>query len=192
MSEHARRNNEEVVIRRVDSLEELDSEGLERTLSSTVVDSETGDVITDEVGEIVKRVEGVHEGNDEYVYYVALGKSGICGVMGMKRVGGVDDPMRQFSGERAAVEIINASVSRDAPATGIGSRLLQALLDEAASREFSVAVVNSGPRYEKTGWPFWDRRLGRAVGKAVNLYGPGLDAPVWVKELDPKGPSAEK
>ena len=73
MSEHARRNNEEVVIRRVDSLEELDSEGLERTLSSTVVDSETGDVITDEVGEIVKRVEGVHEGNDEYVYYVALG-----------------------------------------------------------------------------------------------------------------------
>ena len=68
----------------------------------------------------------------------------------------------------------------------------QALLDEAASREFSVAVVNSGPRYEKTGWPFWDRRLGRAVGKAVNLYGPGLDAPVWVKELDLKGPSAEK
>lgn len=174
-----------VAIVRVDNLPGIDERSLRETLSSTVVDPETNEPFDDEIQAIIDRIKGAHGGDPGYVYYIALIGDAIRGVMGMRRVGGEQDPMRKFA-EGNAVEVINASVHREAPKVGIGTMLLGAIHDEASKSCADVVVVNSGPRYQKTGWPFWKKHYGEPSGLAEDLYGPGTHAPVWVKYLQDK------
>lgn len=65
---------------------------------------------------------------------------------------------------------------------GIGTALVQALEETARQKGFTEVVLNSGPRYENTGWGFYDKLPGfRRAGVAVQFYGEGGDAPVWHK-----------
>lgn len=92
--------------------------------------------------------------------------------------------MRQYAGGEHAVEIVNASVHADASHHGIGSRLLGALHDEAKEQGITRVVVTSGPRYTEKGWPFWNKHFGTAAHVEKDKYGPGADAPVWMKPLE--------
>jgi ribosomal protein S18 acetylase RimI-like enzyme len=93
--------------------------------------------------------------------------------------------LAKFSRTDKPIEIVNAYVHRDyREGQGIGTTLVNALTQRAISRGNTEMLLDSGPRYKNTGWGFWDRQPGfERVGLAKNLYGRGLDAPVWRKSL---------
>jgi GNAT superfamily N-acetyltransferase len=94
-----------------------------------------------------------------------------------------DETMRGFARTNRPIEVINAFVYPPYRGTGVGTLLLRHVEDAARQNGFTEIVVNSGPRYRETGWPFWIKRYGSAIGKADDYYGPGIHAPVWRKIL---------
>lgn len=178
-----RKSGQELSIINIRGIRYLNFQEIRDTLRSTVIDTDTKLPVADEIEEILERINQTNKGDASHVYCMAVVGNAIRGVMGMRKVGDRNDPMRKFAGEQPAAEIINASVDPQAPRIGIGSRIHEALLDLAIMDGAEVSVVNSGPRYRYTGWPFWNKLYGAPIGTAKDLYGPGLDAPVWVKKL---------
>jgi RimJ/RimL family protein N-acetyltransferase len=51
-------------------------------------------------------------------------------------------------------------------------------MNEARRKRATELIVNSGPRYRESGWPFWDKKFGPARAMAFGYYD-GYDANVW-------------
>lgn len=79
-------NSDEVTIQRVHKGSSVDYKQVKETLSTTVIDTETGEPISDEIEAILDRIRGTHDGDPRYVYYIALVGDAIRGVMGMARL----------------------------------------------------------------------------------------------------------
>lgn len=93
------------------------------------------------------------------------------------------ETMRAFASSANPAEIINAYVSASQRGRGIGSALLRGMEQTAKDEGYSELIVNSGPRYQLSGWPFWQRMYGEPVALAEDYYGPRFHAAVWRKSL---------
>jgi GNAT superfamily N-acetyltransferase len=152
-------------------------------LESWIRDSETGQLITDEVNDTLLAIEGVANGtNQERKYVVAESRDGrVLGIMGMIDANKKLTSLASTSGETHAVELINAFVSPEARGRGIGGLLVKNLVIVARGLAYDEVLVESGPRYKDTGWQFWTSIFGEPVAVHKDAFGPGRDAPVWRK-----------
>lgn len=163
-------------------LRESDLESLKPILETWVRSRNTGELIPGEVVEDLQRMrESCQVGND-MTYFVAEEGGVVIGVIGMKPP---SERMREFSTTGRPIELVNAYVAKDHRAgRGVGRALIAKLEEEARGRGYTEIILNSGPRYEHTGWIFYDKLTGfERIGIAVKLYGDDGDAPVWHKIL---------
>lgn len=143
----------------------------------------TGEVIANEVEQDLNQMKTSIEGGSEGVSLVAETHEGErVGVIGLKPP---DERMLKFTTTDKPAELIHAYVAKKhRRGKGVGRALVQQLEREAKVRGYREIVLNSGPRYEETGWGFYDRLEGYSrVGIAKDYYGAGIDAPVWRKIL---------
>lgn len=142
----------------------------------------TGELLNEEVDSTIQEIKKSlrHENNKQF--FVAQSPDGtIAGMMGIQPP---DLAMQAFTRTLNPAEIINAYVHFDQrQGKGVGSALVAALEDESRKQGFEELVLNSGPRYKETGWPFWRKIYGEPVGILKDHYGPTFDAPVWRKSI---------
>jgi len=157
---------------------------LRPVLESAVINPITGEVFTDEIEEDLRSVEQSRDGLNERYYAVARTSGGlVIGVMGLQRP---EQEMLAFTNTENPIELINAYVLRSSRGLGAGQALVHHLEDKAKEDGHSELVLNSGPRYQWSGWPFWRSMYGEPVGMLKDHYGPSFDAMVWRAQLDEK------
>jgi len=172
-------------------LEDIDS--LRSILERSLIDSETGSPITEEIQSTLDRVTGfISDEETPFRYLIAQSADGtIIGMMGLTRP---DEEMSAYANDpAAAVELVNAFVDPEIRKSGAGKKLVEDLLTQARANGAKEVVVNSGPRYRETGWAFWARVMSdvkdeerKGYGETALLkdrYGEGLDAMVWRKDI---------
>lgn len=190
----------------VDTKEGIDSQLVVRELQAGDIDklrpiietwvrekkteNDLGEIITEEVEEILGRMRGsLIESLDDisYHYLVAeLSQMGLVGMIGYRQP--PQGMINQFVKTEKPAEGINFFVARDIKGQGVGSRLNRALIAELRENGYTEFLFDSGPRYEKSGHPFHDSHYQR-VGVIDNRYGKGYNASVWRIELQPPQPA---
>lgn len=160
------------------------------TLELLARDLETGEPDYDDIHEIVNAVEFSTQALISRQYAVAENSDGqVVGLMGLKPL---DRRMRLYALTKKPVEVINAFVHPNEQGHGVGRALLARIEDMAIERGYEEIVLNSGPRYEKSGgWEFWQHTIGEPVYIAHGYYGDGRNAPVWRKLLAKSGSDAQ-
>lgn len=168
-------------IQAIRSAQKGDAEKLKPVLDSWIKNAETGDVIDDEVTEVMNAIEASVNGANARHYVVATDDSGkAIGVMGLKIP---EAKMKAQASTLNPVEIINAFVDPTLRGTGIGKKLVQQLEELALQLGHTEIILNSGPRYKNSGWAFWTSVFGKSASRLEDEYGTGLHAPVWKKVL---------
>lgn len=161
---------------KIDDLDQL-RPILERWIRTTV----DGEVIKEEVEEDLQTMRDSLEGRLDATFFVAVRQSdnSVAGVGGVLRA--PRPAVKQFMVTERPVELINMYMSdREG---GIGSAVLAKAEDFAKKHGYTEMGLDSGPRYEKTAWGFYDKKGFTRVGIAKDRYGEGGDAPVWEKIL---------
>lgn len=159
-----------------------DIESLRPILEEWVRYPGTEQVIEEEVVDTLGAIGRVSSGEDpDKKYYVATVDGRVVGGMGFKA--DPDEQVGSFAHTERPVEVINAYVSGRSRQSGAGTALIERIKEEARSAGFTELLVNSGPRYEKSGWGFYDKVIGAKLGFIANFYGEGFDAAVWGEEL---------
>jgi len=162
-------------------LDEKDLESIKEILEVWVKDRDTGEPRPGEVQEDLDVMLASIRGKNDRSYLVAEDSGKVIGVIGMKKP---DEVMMGFARSPNPYELVNAYVDPDyRRGRGVGSSLVLELEYLARQKGFTELVLNSGPRYEKTGWEFYDKIGYKRVGLAEKYYGDGGDAPVWSKML---------
>jgi GNAT superfamily N-acetyltransferase len=149
-------------------------------------DRDTGDPLPDEVNKVLRNVEASIERPRPTEMYFLVAEDENRQVVGLMGFTKPDKDMRAFTSRVDAnpVELINAYIDEEQRGSGAGTALADGLEHIAREAGFTEVLVNSGPRYQESGWPFWDKRYGEPVAIQRDLYGPGGDAPVWRGSLE--------
>ncbi len=156
-----------------------DIEPLRPILEYWVKDSESQETIIDEVDSIIESIEENINGQGNKSFFVAFDSEGKA--LGMMGYSEPSKDMAEYSRTDKPVEFINAYVGAESRGQGVGKLLAKHLESEAKLLGYKEIIVNSGPRYQETGWAFWTRIYGSPIAVLKDYYGPGLDAPVWQK-----------
>lgn len=147
-------------------------------LRSAIQNPLNGQTIEEDVQAVVESVRGSAAGVNNRNYLIAETPAGTAlGVMGLQAP--PDPGMTEFSVTSNPAEVINAYVDGQQRGAGVGKALLSGIEKLALARGHDELIVNSGPRYRLTGWPFWTRMYGEPVAMAKDYYGTGYDAAVW-------------
>ncbi len=157
-----------------------DEAGVDIILQQSVRDSKTGEILYDEIADIKDSINESILQNTKKKFYIAEFGGKIIGIMGMTEP---DPRVLDLVSTEKPIEIINAFVDTGERGKNVGKMLAKNIEATARNLGFTELIVNSGPRYEHTGWPFWRSLYGEPVSVKEDYYGPGLDAPVWVKIL---------
>ncbi len=160
---------------------------LKPILETWIKDRETGEPIPEEVEEDLQIMADSIDHKNDRTYVVAENSDGeVIGIAGFKTP---DPRMIPFTQTPNPAELINAYVKSDErKGRGVGRALVAKLEEEARANGYTEIILNSGPRYKDTGWPFYDKLVNdidryKRVGVAVGYYGEGGDAPIWRKIL---------
>jgi len=135
----------------VRNLREKDIPSLRPILATWIKSRQTGQPLPEEVEEDLQVMLESINGNNDPTYLVAenLDKS-VIGVIGFRTP---DPRMLPFTHTPKPAELVNAYVGKEHRAgKGVGRALVKKLEEEAKAKGFTEIVLNSGPRYEKTGW----------------------------------------
>lgn len=135
--------------------------------------------VLDDLSSMANSLNGINDRE----YFVAETAGGR--VVGMIGLSPLKQPLHEFSQTEKPIELVNTYVDKDYRAgMGVGSALVNRLVERATEKGFTEVLLDSGPRYEHTAWGFYDRLPGfQRVGLVEGLYGPGGNAPVWQKLL---------
>jgi len=150
---------------------------LRPVLESSVVDPWTGEAFTTEIEEDLRLVKEYLEGSTDRYYAIARKSGGaVVGMMGLQAP---TEEMLALATTTNPIELINAYVLRSSREAGVGTALVRHIESKARSDGRTELLLNSGPRYQRYGWPFWRKNYGEPVDVLVDYYGPGFDAMVW-------------
>jgi GNAT superfamily N-acetyltransferase len=141
-----------------------------------------GHVLEDEVEEVQRRFTDTANGDSSSTYLVAHHEGNAIGVVGFRVP---EEQMEQYksSPDSNSAELINFFVNPNSRGSGVGKALLFAAFEKAEDQGFEEMIWNSGPRYEKTAWGFYDHVVGDGTTPENNYYGPGAHARIWRKKL---------
>ncbi len=154
-----------------------DVELLHDALTDSIRSPITGEVFNGEVEGVKRQVQRAKDGEGERYYAVAETSGGV--VLGSMGLSPLDEAMREFVTTTNPIEIVNAYTSHDSRRTGTGRLLVRHLEEIARERGHTEVLLNSGPRYMRSGWPFWKKIYGEPVGQLDDFYGQGFHAKVW-------------
>jgi L-amino acid N-acyltransferase YncA len=158
-----------------------DTQALRPILEQWVRDSETHELLSEEVESILSQIEESSQGDTGRHYLVAQDGNGtIAGIIGLTEP---DEDMKAYAKTEHPLELVNFFANQKGQ--GAGKLLMAALEQQAVQEGATELVVNSGPRYEDS-WGFYDHVLGPRVAMMKDKYGPGRDAAVWRKEIAPQ------
>jgi GNAT superfamily N-acetyltransferase len=160
-----------------------DIPGLKPILERWIFDRHTGKVLDGEVEATERAIEASIAGANNEEFLVASQDGQLLGIMGIQTP---NEKMLEYAETDKPAELFCALVSDEARGRGVGRALVDALTERAHEQGAKELIVNSGPRYRPTGWPFWQKMFGKPIGVAVGYYGKGGDAMVWRKALDEK------
>lgn len=159
-----------------------DIDALRPTFEKWIRDRHTGEVLAEEVAELEEEIRSSIEGSGQREYFIAEdGEGKPVGIMGMQSP--PCSALMHFTFSDRPIETINAYVAESERSGGTGRALAKHIEDLAIQQGYTELLVNSGPRYKDTGWPFWTKLYGEPAGTAIGFYGPGGDALVWRKSL---------
>lgn len=115
-------------------------------------------------------------------FYIAKENEQIVGVMGYGSIEqATKDALKQINkGEEGLVEIFSAYVSPKVQKQGIGSRLLEAILNDLRTKNYRYLCLSTG--YQK-GKAFWSKKFGEPTVILQNYYYDNSDCWVWIKEI---------
>lgn len=168
-------------------VEEKDIPNLVPVIQSWV--KSDGEVIQEEVEDIVRRLEGAVSHTNGYTYEVVRDEEGkAIGMAGLRDPEPSMEEFKSFADTKSA-ELVNVFLSPDYRGKGLGHSLLNATFDKAKGLGYTEVIWNSGPRYRFSGWSFYKRTVGEPVAIANAYYGYDKDgtprnAPVWRKKLE--------
>jgi len=169
------------LVRRKNILELVD------TFREYVRDRNSGIVLEQEILEIMQRIAGSIGDADfseyeDYNYLVVcdddLKAVGICGLRPPE-----EDMLPFGEGERT-LELVNFFVNSEYGRQGLGKKLMDQVLQYAASMGYKYVIWNSGPRYKEKGHAFYRKYFGEPIAILKEKYGEDGDAPVWRVDLD--------
>jgi len=123
----------------------------------------------------------LEEGATKHMF-VAETKSGrVIGMMGLSEK--LKEALMKYAKTDNPCELIVAYVDPNYQGGhGVGTVLINANQELARSLGKKEILLESGPRHELTGYPFYDKQPGFSrVGKIKDFYGEGLDTVVWQK-----------
>lgn len=173
-------------------LVESDIELLRPVLAHWLKDRQTQQPLPEEVQEDMDAMRGSLDGTNNRVYLVAQTTGGnVIGMIGYRKPEG---KMLSWQEENIPginpAELINAYVSPDfTREKGVGRALVAELEKRVKQAGFTDIILNSGPRYEESGWGFYDKLQPQGFHRVdiiEKMYGEGGDAPVWRKVLIPQ------
>lgn len=156
---------------------------LRRILEMWVRDSETHEIIPEEVEKDLQHLrDSLLPGSSER-YFVAEDPSGrVVGMMGL--VLEPKDALKPFAKTEKPMELVRAYVDKDfRGGRGVGTSLIRRIEQETKRRGGTEVILDSGPRYEKTGHGFYLKMGYEIVGVNKDYYGSGGDATVFSKVL---------
>lgn len=159
-----------------------DLEGLRTVLESAVVNPISHEVIQEEVEDLLLRYKDILDNGGQEQYFVAHDSKGEpIEIMGLAPP---DDVIRSFTKTPNPIEIVNAYILSARRGAGIGGHMVRHLEMMAAMQGHTEVVLNSGPRYRWSGWPFWTRMFGEPAGVAEKYYDGEWDAMIWRHQLN--------
>ena len=187
MTENFQRVHEEFITSNPIKIRQLQIEDivkLEPILRQHVRDSDSGEVIEEEISDIKGYMVGrVDEYDRKRKYVVALSGDRVLGCMAYSNMD--PDMVAHFNDvdPNKTVELLNAFVDEKIfRGGGLGRKLLQGIVDSAKADGKEILVVHSGPRYKKS-WGFYDKLTDGSRGFIENKYGTGRHAKTWLKHL---------
>ncbi|MDQ5943733.1 MAG: hypothetical protein QG675_501 [Patescibacteria group bacterium] len=143
---------------------------------------ETGPVIEEEVQEMIELMQESIKLQNNRHYFVSTDKAE--NVVGFVCLADLEPKMQQFSTTENPIELKNLYVQQGKRrGKGVGSALYNFAKDWSRAKGYTEIILNSGPRYKKTGWPFYQIIIGDPIGMLKDFYGPGNGAPVWREDL---------
>jgi GNAT superfamily N-acetyltransferase len=157
-----------------------DGEALCNVISEWVRDPDTDEPRVGDIEDIIGAVEASAEGKSDRLYKVATIGGKVVGMVGMKPP---DGAMRELSRTEQPAELVNMYVAGESRGGGVGKALVESLIGAANNAGHTELLVNSGPRYEKTAWGFYDKLFGKRLATLLDYYGKGIHAPVWRMDL---------
>lgn len=159
-----------------------DLSSLKPILETWIHDRQTGTLIPEEVREVLGHIGNAAFRRGDRRYLVAQDVDGsVIGVIGYLPP---TKSMQQFAMTNRPVEMVNLYVAQEhRSGRGVGLALFQGLEQQIRSEGYTEVIWNSGPRYLKTAWKFYNN-LPKVVqaGVAERLYG-NNDAMVWRQVL---------
>lgn len=124
-------------------------------IEDSIKDPSSGMTIYSEVENVIRNVESYQKGELDTYYAIAKDLGGnVLGLMGLQTP---SDEMSKLAISRRPFEIINAFVLGSSRGSGIGKSLVDHMHARVLESEGQEIMVNSGPRYRLTGWPFWNK-----------------------------------
>ncbi len=168
---------QEVIVR---DAQEGDAEHLRGVVTEWVRDPETNEPRVGDIEDIVGAVEASTRGESARQYKVAVMGGRVVGMVGMRIP---DGAMRELSTTDQPVELVNMYVAGESRGGGVGKALVESLIEAAKNAGHTELLVNSGPRYERTAWGFYDKLFGARIATLLNYYGKDVHAPAWGMDL---------
>ena len=165
---------------RVRKLEEKDLISVKQILEIWIRDRDTKEPLPNEVNGYLELMKNSLKGKGATYFVAEEDSDKVIGVIGMRKP---KVELLAFAHTSNPVEFINIYVARERRGgKGVGRALVSKLEEEAMGQGFTEVVLDSGPRYEKTGWGFINKLFGKSVGAMKNYYPKG-NALVWRKKL---------
>lgn len=163
-------------------LQEGDLGSVRGILESWIRDSETGEVLGEEVDQYIDEMKTSLLGETGRSFFVAEEAGRTIGVVGLRTP--PQEALAPFIRTEKPVELIRLYVDKDErQGRGVGKALVRRLIAEAESRGATEVILESGPRNKDTAWDFYDKLFDGRKGVIKDKYGPGNDAPVWTEQI---------
>lgn len=164
------------------SLVEGDLVHIRPILETWLRDPETGVLIEREVARDLAQMRSSIEGGIKHTYFVAEEDRKTIGVIGMNPT--PQEALAPFVATANPYELIRLYVDKDQrEGRGVGTALVERWRREAVLRGATELLVESGPRYKESAWPFYDKMFGPKIAMIENYYGPGIPTAVWREQL---------
>jgi len=137
-----------------------------------------GKVIMEEIESISQRIKG--KADKDFIYYILKSEGNIYGYCALCKP---EKDMERYVQTSNPIELVNVFLDPNERGKGYGVKMLNEVFEIAKADGYSEVLWNSGPRYEKTAWDFYDKLVGPREFAENNYYGEGSHAPIWRKTL---------
>ncbi len=161
-------------------LKEEDLPTLKVILEMWIRRMDNDEIIPEEVETDLALFNGSLGGNGKKILVAEAPAGRVIGVMGLTRP---KDELKPYFKTDKPSELITAYVDREfRGGRGVGTALINAIQDLSRSQGAKEILLESGPRYRRSGHGFYDKQPGfERVGILKDFYGPRFDSVVWRK-----------